>query len=238
MTDNNHLHGSGRTQLRSRATMPRHVAAPPAAAPVWEDADSAMKQLDVEQMGRLEKANTDLLLERLSIDPAHLDLRPLIRFWSHVCISHGELISEVVGHGISNRTIVVALQEAQDEAELCPCMDEIAAASPDLAARLRAAMRDPDMTRIWSPDELEGRARDFRMSDLASKLDSLDGEDVLALSSVLAELDDHCTASGTTLRDYLDIDLDDLPQAALLAAGIDVAVSGRDCGSGVERRAP
>ncbi len=235
--DTEHL-GSGRTELKSSTAVPGQVAAPSAAAPVWEDADPAMERLDVEQMGRLEQANSDLVLESLQIDPADLDFRPVIRFWSHMCISHGALISEVVRHGISARTIVVALQEAQDEAELSPGMDEIAAACPDLAARLRTAVTDKDMTKLWSPADLEWRALGVRMGDLASAVEAWDGEDLHALSSVLREMADLCAGTGTTVADYIDIDLDDLPPAALLAAGIGAAVPGMDCGSGVERRAP
>ncbi|MGR3592334.1 MAG: hypothetical protein ACU0B9_14930 [Limimaricola soesokkakensis] len=55
--DTEHL-GSGRTELKSSTAMPGQVATPPAAAPVWEDADPAMEQLDVEQMSRLEQATT------------------------------------------------------------------------------------------------------------------------------------------------------------------------------------
>ena len=217
MNDKTHPCGSDRTELTSSTAIPGQATTLPGAASDGQDADPAMERLDIEQMGRLEQANIDLVLERLSIDPAHLDLRPVIRFWSHVCISHGELISEAAGYGISDRTIVVALQEAQDEAELCPCMDEIAATCPTLAARLRTAMSHPDMTRLWSPEDLEWRALGFRMGDLVSAVEAWDGEDLHALSSVLAELADHCVASGTTLRDYLDIALDDLPPAALPA---------------------
>lgn len=235
MTDMDEPRDSCRTDLLSSTAMPGQEAALPHAAVAWEDTDPAMERLDVAQMSRLEQANIDLVLESLRIDPAHLDLRPLIRFWSHVCISHGELISEVVGHGISDRTIVRALQEAQDEAELSPAMDEIAAACPDVAARLRAALVDPRMTRMWSPSDLEWRACGFRMGDLASAVEMWDGEDLHALSGVLQEMVELCCVTGDTVADH--IDLDDLPPAALLAAGIDASVPGVVSGSGVERQA-
>lgn len=234
MNDSDEPCGGCRTDLSSTA-MPGQEAAPPDAAVAREDTDPAVERLDVAQMSRLERANVDFVLENLRIDPAHLDLRPLIRFWSHVCISHGALISAVVGHGISDRTVIRALQEAQDEEELSPAMDEIAAACPDLAARLRAALVDPHMTRMWSPSDLEWRACGCRMGDLASAVETWDGEDLHALSGVLQEMVELCSVRGDTLADH--IDPEELPPAALLAAGIDASVPGVVSGSGVERQA-
>lgn len=94
-------------------------------------------------MERLEHLNIDLVLESVRIDKAFLDVRPVIRFGNNVRISHGELISEAVRHGVSDRTTIRAQHEAQDNAELSPAMDEIAAACSDVSMRLRTAVVAP-----------------------------------------------------------------------------------------------
>ncbi len=80
------------------------------------------------------------------------------------------------------------------------------------------------MTRMWSPSGLEWRACGFRMGDPASAVEMWDGEDIPALSGVLQEMVELCSVTGDTVADH--IDLDDLPPAALLAAGIGAAASG------------
>lgn len=91
------------------------------------------------------------------------------------------------------------------------------------------------MTRMWSFSDLEWRACAFRLGDLASALDARDGDAPRALSGVLREMVELCSTTGASLANY--IDLDDLPPATLLAAGIGAVVPGLVSGNKIEQQA-
>lgn len=232
MNDSTEPLGASRAELTaSAAALPgqQQAASHPALCAAMDD--DGMGRFNPEHVGLLEGANAALVRESLRIDPAHLDLQPCIRFWSHVCISHGDLNAEAFACDIPARTIVVALHEAQARSEAAPGMAEIAAQSPELAERLRAAVTHPDMTLIWRPEELEGRACDFRLGDLASDVEGWDMEAVQDLFGPLMEMVDLCDIAGTTLADHIDID--DLPSVELPAGCTGEAIWALDRGGQV-----
>ncbi|MGR3633423.1 MAG: hypothetical protein ACU0A8_15095 [Limimaricola soesokkakensis] len=196
------------------------TAALPNQAPTASDAktdgtsdDALWAQFNFDQVCVLEQANAELICEGLRIDPNELNLSPCVRFWSHVCMEHGNLIAEVFAHGIPARTIVVALQEAQEQLDAAPCMDEIAAKSAELATQLRAAVTDPGMSVIWSPSAVLERAAEFHFEDAAAQIEDWDMENVQDLFDLLMDIVELHTATGVALADYVDID--HLPSVAL-----------------------
>lgn len=214
MNDMDEYRGSCRIELKaSTAVVPVQEATESLSASDGDGGDDGMDTFNFDHVCILEMAHTDLVCEGLRIDPDDLDLSPCMRFWSHLCMEHGDLIAEAFAREIPARTIVLGLQEAQDESDASPCMDEIATCSTELAKQLRAAVTHPEMTWMWNPRDILARAAEFRVGDAAAEIAEWDMESVQELFDMLMDMVDLCEATGEALADYVDID--DLPSAPL-----------------------
>ena len=214
MDDMNDDRGGNCAELAlSTAALPGQAQTAPPAETDETAEDALWARFNFDHVCILEQANAELVCEGLRIDPNELDLSPCVRFWSHLCMEHGNLIAAALGLGIPPRTIVVALQEAQERLDAAPCMGEIAAKSAELAVQLRAAVTDPGMTVIWSPGAVLERAAGFRFEEAAAQIEEWDMENVQDLFDLLADMVELHAATGVALADYLDIE--NLPSVAL-----------------------